>query len=323
MAEYHEILDGLEQVGLGAWRVPLEAMLRDRFADSAHGDLDSWRTAVNELPAIRDAVTDLDARAVTVNSRSIDEDRERQIRDALMRLRPWRKGPFHICGVELDAEWRSDLKWDRLAGAITPLDDRQVLDVGCGNGYYAYRMTGAGARLVVGIDPTLLYVMQFHALNRLFDVRSILVLPLRLRELPQPDNRFDTTFSMGVLYHQRDPAQHLAELRATLRRGGELVLESLVLPGNGVSVHEPEGRYARMRNVWHLPTVPALEAWLRDAGFRDLRLIDVTQTTLNEQRTTEWMPFESLAEALDPDDTDRTIEGLPAPARALLVCKAP
>lgn len=323
MPEYDELLNGLQQVGLGAWCDPLESLLRDRFADGAHGDLGKWRAAVNELPIIDDASKDLDAPAVTVDSPSVDEKQKQHIRDKLMQLRPWRKGPFRICGIDLNAEWRSDLKWNRLVDAITPLDGGRVLDVGCGNGYYAYRMTGAGARLVVGIDPTLLYVMQFRALNRFFDVRSIHLLPLRLNELPDPGRFFDATFSMGVLYHQRDPARHLAELRATLRHGGELVLETLVFPGDGNSVHQTEDRYARMRNVWHLPTARALETWLRDAGFEDVRLIDVTLTTVEEQRTTEWMPFESLAEALDPQDPGRTIEGLPAPARALMVCRAP
>jgi tRNA (mo5U34)-methyltransferase len=78
-----------------------------------------------------------------------------------------------------------------------------------------------------------------------------------------------------------------------------------------------------MRNVWHLPTVTALQDWLQKAGFLEIRLVDVTVTTTDEQRSTEWMPFESLAEALDPGDPGRTIEGWPAPRRALLVSRAP
>ena len=184
-------------------------------------------------------------------------------------------------------------------------------------------MTGAGAQLVVGIDPMLLFVFQFLALNHFLTVPSIVVLPLRLNELPGSRNFFDTTFSMGVLYHQREPLQHLAALRKTLRTGGELVLETLIIPGGKSSVIEPAGRYARMRNVWHLPTAGAVQDWLRQTGFRDIRLVDVTATTVIEQRSTEWMTFASLADALDADDPGLTIEGLPAPTRALLTCKAP
>ncbi len=323
MPDCEKLLRGLKEAGLADWCEQLDAVLRERLADDAHGDMRRWRIAIDELPKIADTCITLDTPAVTVASASAGRDRTEAIRETLMRMRPWRKGPFEIFGINLDAEWRSNLKWDRLADAITPLGGRRVLDVGCGNGYYAYRMTGAGARQVIGIDPTLLYLMQFYALNRLFDVGSITLLPLRLSELPDAPNSFDTTFSMGVLYHQRDAGEHLEQLRGTLRRGGELVLETLILPGDEVCVREPAGRYARMRNVWQLPTAAALLAWLREAGFDDIRLTDVTVTTVDEQRSTEWMPFESLEEALDPEDPSRTIEGLPAPARALVICRAP
>ena len=103
----------------------------------------------------------------------------------------------------------------------------------------------------------------------------------------------------------------------------ELVIETLVLPGDGRQVLEPDSRYARMRNVWHLPTVRVLLDWLSEAGFRNTRLVDVTATTIEEQRSTVWMPFESLAEALDPGDPTRTIEGYPSPSRAVVLADAP
>jgi len=321
--DYDRILDSLDRAGLDSWRAPLAPLLRDRFADSAHGDISKWRAVIDKLPDITDATAILNAPAVSTASPSVSPALRDEIRDLLLQLRPWRKGPFKIHGIDIDAEWRSDLKWDRLKNEITPLNRRRILDVGCGNGYYALRMMGEGARSVVGIDPTLLFVFQFLALNHFLAVPSVNVLPLRLHELPGAQKFFDTTFSMGVLYHQREPLEHLAQLLSTLRPGGELVLETLILPGAEPLVLEPESRYARMRNVWHLPTASALEEWLRQAGFGDIRLVAVTATTIDEQRSTEWMPFESLAEALAPDDSCRTVEGLPAPTRALVICKSP
>jgi len=323
VSDYDIVLDGLDRAGLGSWRAPLERLLRDRFAASAHGDIGTWRAVIDQMPDIADATTILNSPAVTVESPSVEPALRNEVRDLLLQLKPWRKGPFSIHGIDVDSEWRSNLKWDRLENEVAPLADRRVLDVGCGNGYYGFRMTGGGAQLVVGIDPMLLFVFQFMTLNHFLAVPSVVVLPLRLNELPDSRNYFDTTFSMGVLYHQREPLEHLAALRTTLRAGGELVLETLILPGSESIVREPGGRYARMRNVWHLPTATALEDWLREVGFRDIRLVDVTATTVLEQRSTEWMPFESLAEALDPDDPGRTIEELPAPTRALFICKAP
>ena len=211
----------------------------------------------------------------------------------------------------------------RLADRIEPLTGRRVLDVGCGNGWYALRMREAGADFVLGVDPTLLYLVQFQAVARFVDTHGICLLPLRLEELPPAPRTFDTVFSMGVLYHQRSPLEHLMQLREALRPGGQLVLETLVLPGDEARAATPPGRYARMNNVWLLPSLPELRTWLARSRFRDIAVIDETPTTTDEQRQTPWMPFESLAEALDPDNPALTVEGWPAPRRAVLTATAP
>jgi len=77
-----------------------------------------------------------------------------------------------------------------------------------------------------------------------------------------------------------------------------------------------------MRNVWLLPTIAELATWLTQSGFRDIEFVDESLTTIDEQRSTEWMTFDSLAQALDPDDPSRTVEGWPAPRRVVVLAKA-
>ena len=137
------------------------------------------------------------------------------------------------------------------------------------------------------------------------------------------DHRSDTVFSMGVLYHRRSPFEHLGELLDALRRGGELVLETLVVEGDAERVLVPADRYAMMRNVWFIPSPAAMLGWLRRAGFREARLVDVAATTTQEQRRTPWMRFESLADFLDPADPRLTREGYPAPLRAVFIASRP
>ncbi|HEX7719488.1 MAG TPA: tRNA 5-methoxyuridine(34)/uridine 5-oxyacetic acid(34) synthase CmoB, partial [Woeseiaceae bacterium] len=302
MIDLAGLSDDLAAIGLSEWHDLLAARVRDKLADGAHGDLQRWRAALANLPAAGEHAFILDAALVSVGPPGFDPDLRATVREQLKSLIPWRKGPFRVGDIVIDAEWRSDLKWARVAQAIAPLDDRLVLDVGCGNGYYALRMVGAGARAVIGIDPTLVHLAQFQAIRHWLPKIPAQVLPLRLNELPPAAGCFDTVFSMGVLYHQREPLEHLAQLRDTLRAGGELVLETLVLPGEESEVRQPQDRYARMRNVWQLPTVPRLLQWLDQSGFGDQRLVDVSLTTSEEQRSTEWMPFESLAEASMPGD---------------------
>ena len=231
---------------------------------------------------------------------------------------PWRKGPWNLLGVEIQTEWHSDWKWQRIEPHISPLEGRQVLDIGTGNGYFLFRMLGAGASLALGIDPTRIFLYQFHAAQRLLPANGAYLLPLRSEQLPA-FGCFDTVFCLGVLYHRRSPIDHIQELMSYLRPGGELVLETLVVPGDINTILVPPERYAKMANVWFLPSTEALENMLRKVGLENVRTVDVSQTTTAEQRATEWMTFHSLADFLDPNDPSRSIEGHPAPLRATLV----
>ena len=291
-----------------------------------HGDDACWQAVLAALPVIEQTGghrAALNRAAVGVLSAAAPAAAVRlRLRQALLRLRPWRKGPFTLFGVHIDSEWRSNLKWNRLHGKISPLRGRRVLDVGCGNGYYLFRMAGAGASVALGIDPGRLCWYQFAAVQRYLRQPNCFMLPLGSAALPAvrplSAQGFDTVFSLGVLYHRRDPMQHLTELLGCLRAGGELVLETLILPGDGERELIPDRRYARMRNVWSLPTLARLLHTLESAGLRQLEVIDVSRTTSREQRATEWMPFQSLNDFLDPDDASLTIEGYPAPTRALV-----
>ena len=252
----------LEELRLPDWSDSLQPLLAERLSAAGHGDFERWADTVRSLTAAR--------------------DEPERLRELLLSLAPWRKGPFELGGIDIDAEWRSDWKWQRLADRIEPVEGRKVLDVGCGNGYFARRMREGGASVVVGIDPTLLYVMQYLAVNVLDPDPGIVVLPLRLDELPDPKRAFDTAFSMGVLYHQRAPIDHLRQLRNTLRPAGQLVLETLFVPGEESYACTPADRYARMRNVWLLPTITELSTWLARSGYRDIEIIDQSMTTTDE-----------------------------------------
>lgn len=319
-ATYRNLFAYLEQQGLGHWLGQLQQQLTRRFDEQPHGDMDRWLAALAALPDLPAVSADLNAPAVTLRSDPPPDPRTlARVEQALRGLMPWRKGPFDFFGVYVDTEWRSDWKWQRVAPWLADLTGRRVLDVGCGSGYHCWRMLGAGAGRVVGIDPGLLFLCQFLAVKGYLGEVPVDLLPVRMEDLPRNLQAFDTTFSMGVLYHRRSPLDHLLELRDTLRPGGELVLETLVVEGpEGVTLM-PEDRYGQMRNVWFLPSCDTLLRWLARTGFVNARVVDVTDTTIEEQRATDWMRFQSLADFLDPDDPGRTVEGYPGPRRATLI----
>ncbi len=323
MSIYTALYERLEGSPLKPWLDTLATTVDAAFG-RGHGDLAKWQGAVNALPPITPSSIDLCAGSVRIGEAAdVDVATAAEIERQLRILHPWRKGPYSVFGIDIDTEWRSDWKWERLKGHISPLTDRYVLDVGCGNGYHAWRMAGEGAALVAGVDPTMLFVMQYQALQQYMPQVPVYVLPLGVEQLPQGLSGFDTVFSMGVLYHRRSPIDHLYELRSLLRSGGELVLETLVIDGDRDAVLVPQGRYAKMRNVWFIPSPLALEGWMQRCGFRNVRLVDVATTSIEEQRSTQWMTFDSLPDFLDPVDRALTVEGLPAPRRAIIVAEVP
>ena len=311
------------------WADVIGAQLTQFFDLAPHGDWARWRQTLDRLPALGAGTVDCQGGALNVRP-SIDlaADERDALSQALLTLHPWRKGPYHVAGIDIDTEWRSDWKWSRVLPHLAPLTDRVVLDVGCGNGYHCWRIADAGARTVIGIDPTAVFVAQFLAIHRLVSGMApaladrVHMLPLGIEAVPAGLGAFDTVLSMGILYHRRSPIDHLLDLRGALRPGGQLVLETLVIDGEGDQVLVPEGRYAKMRNVWFIPTTAMLARWLGRCGFKKVRTVDVTPTTVEEQRSTAWMTFESLADFLDPADNRFTIEGHPAPVRAVLIAEA-
>jgi tRNA (mo5U34)-methyltransferase len=322
--DYQLLYQALRSAKADGWADCLPQQLSAAFDHSRHGHLATWQQLIKNLPEFSTTQRNLTTDAVQIGSAiDLSEVARATLETQLKSLHPWRKGPYQLFDINIDAEWRSDWKWRRVEPHISPIKHRLVLDVGCGNGYYGWRMLGAGAKCVVGIDPTLLNVMQFQFIRKLHGSEPpIYVLPLGIEDLPYGMKAFDTVFSMGVFYHRRSPIDHLLELRDSLVPGGELVLETLVIDGRLGDVLVPEDRYAQMRNVWFLPSPPTLMGWLSRCGFKNIRLVDITATSTEEQRSTEWMTFHSLKDYLNEDNPLLTCEGLPAPKRAIFIAQS-
>lgn len=307
---------------LAPWLETLPAQLGHWQRASLHGQFRLWLKSVDALPELQPQTLDL-LHSVSACHPQVSDGQRIGIEKLLRTLMPWRKGPYSLYGLDVDTEWRSDLKWERLLPHISELTGRLVLDVGCGSGYHLWRMVGAGAQMAVGIDPMQLFLCQFEAVRKLLggDRRAHL-LPLGIEQLPAL-GAFDTVFSMGVLYHRRSPLDHLWQLKDQLVSEGELVLETLVVEGDQNTVLVPGERYAAMRNVYFIPSALALKGWLEKCGFVDVRIVDICPTTCEEQRRTGWMASESLEDFLDPADYSKTREGYAAPLRAVLIARRP
>lgn len=320
--DFSTLYQWMEGASLAPWAAQLPSQLADILSPEHNGHYLQWCAVLDQLPALIPSSLDFNSAAIRIGDASeLDQNTRAQVENGLRAFMPWRKGPYQVFGTYIDTEWRSDLKWERILPHITPLKGRRILDVGCGSGYHCWRMLGEDAAFVLGIDPSLLFFFQFQVINHFARRDNIHLLPLPLEAVPAKSQAFDTVFSMGVLYHRRSPLDHIAALHDCLLPGGELVLETLVIEGGLGHSLMPQDRYAMMRNVWFIPTCDTLSLWLARCGFKEIRVVDVSRTTVEEQRATDWMRFQSLSDFLDPANLELTVEGYPAPRRAVLIAK--
>lgn len=321
MSRFNSFYARIAQSSLSHWLDTLPAQLTAWQKEALHGDFKQWQKVIDHLPQVSSDDIDLKHQVRIGQAGTLSPGAMERLQVLLGQLKPWRKGPFQLHGLHIDTEWRSDWKWDRVLPHLAPLAHRTVLDVGCGSGYHLWRMRGEGAELVVGIDPSQLFYCQFEAIKHFNPDPHVHLLPIGIDDMPEL-KAFDTVFSMGVLYHRRSPIDFLSQLKAQLRPGGQLVLETLVVEGDVHTALVPTDRYAKMRNVWFIPSCDALTLWLQRVGFKDIQVVDLNVTSLEEQRKTAWMENESLIDFLDPNDHSKTIEGYPAPLRAVVIATA-
>ncbi len=243
---------------------------------------------------------------------------EELIYQTAKKLMPWRKGPFKIGNTFIDSEWQSFIKYNLLKPHFN-LENKVVADVGCNNGYYMFRMLKENPKKVVGFDPMALFNLQFDFINHFIQSDKLKYELLGVEHLPFYEEKFDTIFCLGVLYHRSDPVNMLKQLKQGLNQNGEAIIDTFIIEGDEEIALTPK-RYAKMRNVYFIPTINALKNWAEIAKFKEFEVLEIKPTDLDEQRKTDWIEGESLNNFLNEDGT-KTIEGYPPPIRAYVRLK--
>lgn len=296
----------------------VEAILKSRASGMEQVNkpgVKDFRKVVESLPEYHFDENDFSKDHVCFGSESsLDEEKQAELKEQLLALSPWRKGPFNIAGIDVDAEWRSELKWNRVLPAVKNLDGRRVCDIGANSGYYMYRMLDQNPEMVLGLDPTVRYYLQYIALQKLTKPNQLHYEPFGLEDLVHYPKFFDTVFCMGILYHHRDPISILRMINESMIKGGQLIVESQGIPGDGPFALFPEKTYAKVKGTYFVPTATCLVNWLKKSYFEDVEVFYVSEMTSEEQRPTEWMTRQSYSDFVD-EGTGLTVEGYPAPVR--------
>lgn len=227
-------------------------------------------------------------------------------------LKPWRKGPFFLNELFIDSEWRSFIKWNQIAPHIQ-MQDKEILDMGCNNGYYLFEMLKHHPKSLVGFDPSELFFAQFSFINHFLQA-PIVYENLGIDALQHYGKKFDIIFCLGVIYHRDNPIKAIKSLAQGLKQEGELILDTLLIDDEREVALTPKQSYAKMKNVYFIPSIPALLAWCNRANLELIEILSIKETTLDEQRKTSWIDSLSLDSFLNAKG-DKTIEGYPVPKR--------
>jgi tRNA (mo5U34)-methyltransferase len=234
-------------------------------------------------------------------------------------LIPWRKGPFQIDNCFIDSEWRSDVKWQRLSHI--DLRDKVVCDIGCNNGYFMFRMAEQGAKTIIGLEPVPAFFNQFCFIQNMIQMNGVFFEPVGIQDIDDFNAFFDHVFCLGILYHHTDPVGMLRKIKSALKPKATLIVDCQSIPHDDAVCLVPEKTYAGAHGIWFLPSQQVLKHWLSRAGFRDIEIFYHEPLSIDEQRSTTYAPYPSLAENLDPQDSTRTREGYPAPWRTYVSAK--
>jgi tRNA (mo5U34)-methyltransferase len=296
----------------------LDLIRNERLAWLEWKDIKPMREALNSLSNIPDVTVSL-SDCITIDSLHVSSETKENIAQCARKMMPWRKGPFKLFDTFIDTEWQSFIKYNLLEPHID-LKDKIVGDIGCNNGYYLFRMLAQKPKKLVGFDPSALYKTQFDFINR-FIQSDIMYEMLGVEHLPFYEHPFDTLFCLGVLYHRSDPINTLKALYQGLKPDGELILDTFMIDGDDPVALCPAKTYSKIPNVYFVPTVSALFNWLERAKFKEMEVLEIKTTDLNEQRKTDWIYGESLEHFLDPNNPHLTIEGYPAPKRVYVKAK--
>jgi tRNA (mo5U34)-methyltransferase len=278
-----------------------------------------YRQPFLQLSEYRAKHVDCSRDSIIIGKAEEVSDHERQqITEQLKAFIPWRKGPFSVFGVNIDAEWRSERKWQRLLPELPDLKDKVIADIGCNNGYYMFRMADSKPRLVLGFEPSVQHYYCFKALNAMAGRQEIDIDLLGVEHLTLFDNCFDVIFLMGIIYHRPSPIDTLRDILSALKPGGTLLVESQAIPGEAPFALFPDETYAKVPGTYFVPTGNCLCNWMKKAGFVDINLFCSHPMSSAEQRQTDWMTFESYNDFIDPANRQLTVEGYPAPYRVFI-----
>ena len=235
MIDFSNFYQLIAKSPLSHWLETLPAQVAAWQRDALHGKFREWERAVEFLPELTPWRLDL-LHSVTAESETpLSEGHQRRIENLLKNLMPWRKGPYSLYGINIDTEWRSDWKWERVLPHLSDLTGRTILDVGCGSGALTIACAKRNPQgSMLGVDR---WGHEYASYNKPLCERNAAAEGTNnvsfargdALKLDFPDESFDAVTS-NYVYHNvtgADKQELLLETLRVLKKGGSFAFVDL------------------------------------------------------------------------------------------------
>jgi ubiquinone/menaquinone biosynthesis C-methylase UbiE len=177
-------------------------------------------------------------------------------------------------------ECRKVIRW------LQPSKNEKILDIGCGDGFYDYKMARDGANIVgVDLNQKRLAVAAKRNKTERIEYHS-----MNAEQLDFKDASFDKAVSFCVIEHFNDDRQVLNHVRRLLKPGGRFVFSADSLSNPEITVQE-RARHQRLYAVNNFYTIESVKQKLTQAelSFVKAEYILTGRLTLALVRLSWWL----------------------------------
>ncbi|OQX55416.1 MAG: hypothetical protein B5M54_02575 [Candidatus Aminicenantes bacterium 4484_214] len=131
---------------------------------------------------------------------------------------------YDVVWTEYVPEYQESEKHWQLFYSPEEINDKKVLDGGCGTGIFSIIFARQGAKEVAGIDISRGSLSTAQKLKEKFALTNVVFQEADLLNLPFADESFDIVWAWGTVHHTRDPFRAMSELIRVLKPGGSILL---------------------------------------------------------------------------------------------------
>jgi len=131
---------------------------------------------------------------------------------------------YDVVWTEYIPEYSASEKHLEIFFTDEEINNKKVLDAGCGTGIFSIIFANKGAALVVGIDISPGSLETAKALKKRFDLRNVEFKKEDMLQLPFEDEAFDIVWAWGTVHHTTNPFKAIDEVSRVLKKGGALLL---------------------------------------------------------------------------------------------------